>query len=341
MENIDYNKHPPTFGSAIASPLIPKESNERYDNKLMMRSRSGLFKESFMKDSSQDNSSFLTKDKEMESLKLLAGLLNSQDDWKGVPEIIMWSIKAIYDSCQNMHLMQGLSKRELERVISEKASKSELSSCVHVKANICDVSVIISEIAGQMETKIDEETLNNAVSDKATYEDLQQLDDKKLDLKDFQDFLNSLDIESVISKVNEKIDRTEINELLNTKIDRETITNAMDKKATKTEIYDAKSELEERISNLETSFKTKLEKILEAQDHFIKLVESGELVGKDRITKNNPIIEDIRRNLDSKLDRRELDTYNFEQLSNLNKIKDDMQTVVHKLSSNIDSYKNS
>lgn len=341
---------------------MAKDQNYRYDYKAISGSRSALFKDSMLKDSFVNNSSFVNKldDRnadlqlgehkkeintkeayDMGSLKLLAELLNSQAEWSEIPDILKWSVKAIYDTCQRMFLNQGIAKKELERSIADKASKAELSSCVHVKANICDVSVIISEIASQIESKVDEETFTNALSDKVTYEDLQNLDDRKLDLEDFQEFLSKLDLDSITNSVNDKANWVDVNELLAGKMDKETITNAMNKKASKTEVTEVKDELSARINDLESGFKSKLEKILEAQDQFINLVESGELVSKDKLTNESTVIQDIRRSLESKLDRREIETYNREQVTNLSKIKDDVHEIIQKLSSNIDYYKKS
>jgi hypothetical protein len=49
--------------------------------------------------------------------------------------------------------------KDVERIVSSKASKTELSSYLTTKANITDVSVAISEVAALMETKIDQENM--------------------------------------------------------------------------------------------------------------------------------------------------------------------------------------
>lgn len=340
MENSDFNRHPPTFGSDATSPLMQKESNYRYDIKSITNSRSGLLKDSMVKESMRQDGSFTSNGKEMGSLQLLAEILNSKSDWKDVPDIVKWSVKAIYDSCQQILSNQNRTRKDVERGFSSMASKAELTSYLTVKANITDVSVAISEVATLIESKIDEETFNNVLNDRPTYEDLQQLNEKKIDVEDFEEIMSKIDIEGISDTLKTKASWTDVNELVSNKVDRETFANTIQNQCNyKPEFNNLKSTLEERIEKIETSFKQKLEKILEAQDQFINLVETGELVSKKQLYKNNPIIEDLRIKLDSKLDRREIDTYSHQQMNNLNKLKDDVHEIISKFNSTLDHYK--
>lgn len=103
-------------------------------------------------------------------------------------------MKALYDLNQNIiiNLNQGISKREVDKLMSTKASKSELNNWLSTKVNITDVSAAISEVAGQLENKIDEETFDNAIRDKVTYEDLQFVADRKVDVQDYYEMLKKI-----------------------------------------------------------------------------------------------------------------------------------------------------
>ena len=127
--------------------------------------------------------------------------------------------------------------------------------------------------------------------------------------------------------------------MISSKVDKETVTNALHKKVNKSDIAELQKEFDLKIKGAEDSFKSKVEQILKAQDQFMSLIESGEICKKHAINRHNPQLEDIRKKLDMKIDRREMDTFNQEWSININKMKDDLQDVIHKLSSSIEVYK--
>jgi hypothetical protein len=130
----------------------------------------------------------------LQALKVVAELLNSQGDWGDVPDIVTFTMKAFYDLNQNiiLNLNQGVSKKEVDRLLGTKASKSELNNCLSTKVNITDVSAAISEVASQLENKLDEETFDNAIRDKVTYDDLQFVAEKKVDVEDYYEMLKKI-----------------------------------------------------------------------------------------------------------------------------------------------------
>jgi len=129
-------------------------------------------------DSMSNSNSFygqynFNSDKDLGCLKVAAELLNNNSDWKEIPDIIKWTVKALFDVSQSLLINQGIARKEVDQQINSKASKTELSTYLTTKVNITDVSAAISQVANQLETKVDEETFNSAIGDKVTYEDLQ------------------------------------------------------------------------------------------------------------------------------------------------------------------------
>lgn len=131
-------------------------------------------------------------EKDLGGLKVAAELMNNQADWKGVPEAVKWTLKALFDVTQSIVITQGIRRKEIDQLVNSKASKAELSSYLTTKANITDVSAAISQVATQLESKIDEETFNSCIGDKVTYDDLQFVCDKKLDVEVFEDLIKKI-----------------------------------------------------------------------------------------------------------------------------------------------------
>ena len=115
----------------------------------------------------------------------------------------------------------------------------------------------------------------------------------------------------------------------------------MHKKANKTDMTLLEQDLASRIQSVEDSCKSKLEQILSTQDKFMQIVESGELFKSSKLSRHSPQMEDLRKRLDLKLDRRELETYNQECITNIERVKDEVDQVVQRLSNAFDLYKSS
>ena len=60
------------------------------------------------------------------------------------------TFKAICDVIRH----QGTTINELERVLSSKASKHELTAALTLKANVADVTNTVNEIVNQMDCKL-------------------------------------------------------------------------------------------------------------------------------------------------------------------------------------------
>lgn len=128
--------------------------------------------------------------------------------------------------------------------------------------------------------------------------------------------------------------------MLSNKVDKETVTNALHKKVGKTELSTVQQELEAKITSVEELFKSKLEQVLSAQEHVLKIIENENEIYNKKLDRHNPQLEDIRKRLDMKVDRREIDIFTKECINNVDRIRDDIDEVIEKLVKNIEHHKN-
>jgi hypothetical protein len=63
--------------------------------------------------------------------------------------------------------------KELEKQLSNKASKNELNSGLNIKANVADVMRTFSEVASSIETRPTIEEVNGLLDEKISKTDLQ------------------------------------------------------------------------------------------------------------------------------------------------------------------------
>jgi len=124
--------------------------------------------------------------------------------------------------------------------------------------------------------------------------------------------------------------------MLSNKADKESITNAMSKKVNKTELSTLEKEFTDKLEQVEDSFKSKLEQVLEAQEKFIKIVENESLFNSSKVNRHNPQLEDLRKQINTKLDRREIETYNQEYINDMERLKDEVEDMCHKVSADIE-----
>lgn len=127
--------------------------------------------------------------------------------------------------------------------------------------------------------------------------------------------------------------------MISSKIDRETVTNALHKKVSTADLAEVQKEIEQKITTAEEMFQGKVEQILTVQDQFMKLVESGDVCKKHTATRHNPQLEDIRKRIEMKVDRREIDVFTQECLLNIERVKDEFAETIKKLSTTLDVYR--
>ena len=283
----------------------------------------------------------LCEGKDLGKLKLVSDLLNHQSDWKDVPDIVHWTMKALFDASQSFlfSLNHGISKKEVECLLSSKADKKNLVSSLHTKANITDVSAAMCEATSQIQSKVEREEFEREIEDKVSYDDFKFSLERKLDFEDFQEVLKKIDIETLYTNLNNKASWTEVNESLEKKVDKETIANALLKKVNKTDMSVLEKGIDAKIEAIEQSFTSKIEKVLEAQEQVLKIVENENEIYTKKLNRKNPQLEDLRKRIDMKVDRREIDSFTQECINNVDRIRDEVEEVIEKISAKLDNFK--
>lgn len=122
-------------------------------------------------------------------LQKVADLLTHPTEWADTPDIILYTLKALYDTATQL-AMTMTPKTETEKLLGSRASKKELNTLLLTKVNITDVSEAIRDLVSQIDSKVDEQVFDNALSDKVTYDELQFVCEKKLNTEDFEHLLS-------------------------------------------------------------------------------------------------------------------------------------------------------
>lgn len=130
-----------------------------------------------------------------------------------------------------------------------------------------------------------------------------------------------------------------MNEMLSNKVDKETVTNALHKKVSKTDLSTLQQNLESKIQSVEDLFKSKLEQVLAAQEHVLKIIENENEICNKKLDRHNPQLEDIRKRLDMKVDRREIDNFTKECIHNVDKVRDEVDDIIANLAKSIEHHK--
>ncbi|CAI2384761.1 unnamed protein product [Moneuplotes crassus] len=345
MDSNDFGRFPPQFNSEMSGNIIEKETSSRYDLPPKVSSMSKLpFKET---DPASNSNSFFGQsnmgtEKDLGALKLVSELLNNQADWKEVPDIVKWTIKALYDSSQSLlvNMNQGVSRKDVDHITNMLVSKDELRSSLLTKVNITDVSEAMRDLLCQIECKVDKEFYSTDINDKVSYDDF-KIVCEKLDNDEYQQMVKKIDFETLLTNLNNKSNWTEVNEMLEKKVDKETIANALQKKINKTDFTVFQKEMDAKMERLEATFKTKLEQVIEAQEQVLKIVENENEIHHKKLNRNNPQLEDLRKRIDMKADRREIDIFTQECMNNVDRIKDEVEDIIQNLSTKLETHKSS
>lgn len=122
-------------------------------------------------------------------------LLSSPIEWKNVNDVVRVTIKSLHELIKS----QQLSIKELEKQLSQKASKYELNSGLSIKASSAEVTLKYKDLNNSLENKLSIDQFNLAIQDKIT----------KQDLKDTTVFLKNNLSNQVLSSIKDNL----INEL--------------------------------------------------------------------------------------------------------------------------------
>lgn len=111
---------------------------------------------------------------------LVNDLLQGKNEWKNIQDIVKLTFKAVCDTVKS----QGQAIRELEKQMMQKASSTELTANLQLKANVSDVSRAIAEIQSSLDQKQSFEDLNRFLDDKVSRQDLQYMLSNKVSVEE-------------------------------------------------------------------------------------------------------------------------------------------------------------
>ena len=153
-------------------------------------------------------------------------LLNSPSDWQSNPiEATRQGMKLLYSIIKS----NSNNINQLERT---KATKSELTSSLNVKANVADIMRTFSEIAVNIENRPTIDEVQILLDDKVSKTEFKSLTASKYaSIDDVKAISNS--VESIIKNY---LPKKVFDEIINTKANKDNVINALHKKANKTDI---------------------------------------------------------------------------------------------------------
>ena len=159
------------------------------------------------------------------------------------------TFKALTDTVRS----QGNAISELEKQITNKASKVELNSGLNIKANVADVMRSFSEITSNIENKPSFDEVQSYLDEKISKADFQHLVVNKANIDDVRHMidtkLNNVHVNEDLNTLNMKIDdlykeftkklqsfTTEFSDSLSSKANKEQFTGFLHRKANKTDM---------------------------------------------------------------------------------------------------------
>jgi hypothetical protein len=116
------------------------------------------------------------------------------------------TLKSLSDTVRS----QGLAIKDLERQISNKASKSELNSGLNIKANVADVMRSFSELTTIVESRPNIDEVQSYLDEKVSKTDLQYYMNSKPSIEEVRNLmetkLSTSGFQENISELNYKIE---------------------------------------------------------------------------------------------------------------------------------------
>lgn len=98
------------------------------------------------------------------SPSIVYDLLSGKNEWKNIQDIVKITFKAICDTVK----VQGQAIRHMEQSLANKASNSDLTSGLMLKANVSDVSRTIADIQNILDEKLSAEELSRHLDDRVS-----------------------------------------------------------------------------------------------------------------------------------------------------------------------------
>ena len=264
-------------------------------------------------------------------------LLNNPNEWNNNPiETTRLCFKHLYTI-----ILQN--QKKIEKIERTKATKSELSSSLNIKANIADIMRTFNEIAQNIEQRPTKDDVQLLLDEKANRNDLNNIVMTRPSLDDIKSILANGDI-----KINLKYSLDDLNlkfvsmqtfnEQMNNKANKDNVIAALHKKANKNDIQD----IQNQINNINHNEINK--KIAEIDNDLDRLIEN---IGK-QFASVNTVLNNLTSN---KADYKEIEGIitnanndNKNLISKINKIDNESNQLKNELGllkNNLNSFNSS
>ncbi len=257
------------------------------------------------------------------STAVVQELLQSGGDWVNIQDIVKLTFKALFDQVRT----QADAIKDLERVISSKASKCELNSGLTQKANVSDVSRTVATVAATIEARASVEDVQALLEDRVTKRELQRAVEDKVGLNDvravvekcvsrdefgveIQNVLGKMeelrkalsaktaasanirDVEELKAQLEQKANITDVNSGLQQKASKESVANALKRKVNVADLelaLNKKAETED-VNRILQSLELKVDSapLEELQEKFVAQVSQLESLKSEVVTKSSP-----------------------------------------------------
>ena len=253
-------------------------------------------------------------------------LLNNPNEWSNNP------IDATRNCLKHLYNIILSDEKKIEKLDRTKATKSELSSSLNIKANIADIMRTFNEIAQNIDQRPTKDDIQLLLDEKANKSEMNNIVMTRPSLDDIKSILANGDIKInlkySLDDLNEKfVSIQNFNEQMNNKANKDNVITALHKKANKSDIQD----IQGQINNINQSEINK--KIVEIDNDLDRLIENI----KKQFASVNTVLNNLTSN---KADYKEIESIiannnndNKNIISKMNKIDNDSNLLKNQLNS--------
>ena len=252
-------------------------------------------------------------------------LLNNPNEWSNNP------IDATRNCLKHLYNIILSDEKKIEKLDRTKATKSELSSSLNIKANIADIMRTFNEIAQNIDQRPTKDDIQLLLDEKANKSEMNNIVMTRPSLDDIKSILANGDIKInlkySLDDLNEKfVSIQNFNEQMNNKANKDNVITALHKKANKSDIQD----IQGQINNINQSEINK--KIVEIDNDLDRLIENI----KKQFASVNTVLNNLTSN---KADYKEIESIiannnndNKNIISKMNKIDNDSNLLKNEIS---------
>ena len=180
-------------------------------------------------------------------------LLNNINEWQSNPtEATRYCFKHIYNIIR-------LQQKRIENLDKQKASKSELTSGLNIKANITDVMKTLNEIALNMEERPTKNELLNLFEEKISEEEFSTKLSEKVSFEEIKNYFSEgkikINIELLMNDLNRNfVNMKDFTEVMEKKINKENVIKMLEQKVNISDLNIVNNEIQ-NIKNIENRIK--------------------------------------------------------------------------------------